>query len=295
MTRPMKSIFLAFLLLPLSLFAELKVAAAYPYIGELTEKIGGDHVSVNVLAPGSWDPHFVVPRPSLIAKLRRADALIINGGELEIGWLPALVDRANNANIRGNGRLELAQYMTLIQIPNQISRANGDIHPGGNPHFHLDPNNILIAASTIATFLSQRDPDHATDYAANLERFSKQWRGNMERWKQAMASAAGKKVVQYHNIFNYFLRAYNIQNIGNIEPLPGIPPSTKHTLQLIQNMKQEHPYCILHDVYHPVKTGEFIASKTGVPLKVMPHDVDADERATDLKHLFDTLVGTFAP
>jgi zinc/manganese transport system substrate-binding protein len=286
----MKKIILAALLLPFSLFADLKVAAAYPYIGELAEKIGGDHVDVTVLAPGSWDPHFVVPRPSLIAKLRSVDALIINGGELEIGWLPPLVSRANNAKIRGNGTLELTQHVTLIDVPTDVSRAGGDVHPGGNPHFHLDPHNILTAASAVSEFLSKKDPANAAAYAENLKRFTVAWTENLARWGTAMQTAKGRKVVQYHGIFDYFLRAYGIESIGTIEPLPGIPPSTRHTMELIGSIKAEHPCCILHDVYHPTKTAEFIASKTGIALHVVPHDVEATDEATDLVHLYDALV-----
>lgn len=286
----MKKIILAALLLPFTLLADLKVAAAYPYIGELAKKIGGDHVSVTVLAPGSWDPHFVVPRPSLIAKLRRADAMIINGGELEIGWLPPLVDRANNAKIRGNGTLELTRCVTLIDVPAEVSRAGGDVHPGGNPHFHLDPHNILAAASAVSEFLAQKDPSNAAAYAENLKQFTQTWKKNLERWNTAMQSAKGRRVVQYHGIFDYFLRAYGIESIGTIEPLPGIPPSTKHTMELIGMIKTEKPCCILHDVYHPTKTAEFIASKTDIALHVVPHDIEATDEATDLVHLYDALV-----
>lgn len=291
----MKKIIFAALLLPFSLMADLKIAAAYPYIGELAKRIGGGHVQVDVLASGAWDPHFVVPRPSLIARLRGVDVLIINGGELEIGWLPPLVERANNAAIRGNGTLELAGHVTLIDVPAQTSRAGGDVHPGGNPHFHLDPHNIPKAATAVAAFLAEKDPGNAAAYAENLKRFTQAWQTHLVRWDAAMRNAAGSKVLQYHGVFDYFLRAYNIRSIGTIEPLPGIPPSTKHTLELIGTIGDEHPRCILHDVYHPLKTAAFIAEKTGTPLRVVPHDVGATEAAETLEALYDALVEAVAP
>jgi zinc/manganese transport system substrate-binding protein len=286
----MKRILLAAMLLPLSLLAELKIAVAYPYIGAVTEEIGGEHVAVKVLAPGSWDPHFVVPRPSLIARLRTADGLIMNGGELEIGWLPALVKRANNAGIGGSGTLDLSRHVTLIEVPKTVSRAQGDVHPAGNPHFHLDPHNILPVASAIAAFLSEKDPANAAAYAQNLATFEAAWNKRLTAWDKAMETAKGKKVVQYHGIFNYFLRAYGIESVGTIEPLPGIPPSTKHTVALMKTIKAEGACCILHDVYHPTKTAEFIAAKTGIPVITLPHDIGALDSVTSLEAFYGFLV-----
>ncbi|MEA3372190.1 MAG: metal ABC transporter substrate-binding protein [Campylobacterota bacterium] len=286
----MKKIILALTLLPLTLLATIKVAVSYPYIGAITEKVGGKHVSIKVLAPGSWDPHFVVPRPSLIAKLRNADALIMNGGELEIGWLPALIKRANNSEITGDGTLDLSQHIQMIEVPKEVSRAGGDVHADGNPHFHLDPHNIVTIAEAVTAFLSQKDPDNAADFRQNLETFKTAWQANLAKWSSAMQSAKGKKVVQYHGIFNYFLHAYNIDSIGTIEPLPGIAPSSRHTMELIGIMKEQKPCCILHDVYHPTKTGQFIAKKSGIPLIVVPHDIGALDNTESLEALFEHLV-----
>ena len=286
----MKTIIFALALLPLSLLADLKVAVAYPYIGAVTQKVGGEHVTVKVLAPGSWDPHFVVPRPSLIAKLRTADALIKNGGELEIGWLPALVSRANNSKITLSGTLDLSRHIDMIEISKEVSRAGGDVHPDGNPHFHLDPNNMLPIASAIAGFLSLKDPENAGTYAANLAAFKTAWENNLAKWSEAMKAAKGTKVVQYHGVFNYFLRAYALVSVGTIEPLPGIAPSMKHTMKLIDTIKAENVCCILHDVYHPAKTAEFISGKTAVPVIILPHDIGALDSVTSLETFYDYLI-----
>jgi zinc/manganese transport system substrate-binding protein len=286
----MKNILILFLL-PLSLFAHLNIAVSYPYIGAITKAIGSDHVNTIVLAQGNWDPHFIIPRPSLISKLRSADALIMNGGQLEIGWLPPLIKRANNPKVTADARtfLNLSQQLELIQKPSSVDRAQGDVHPEGNPHFHLDPKNILILAHSISAFMRRIDSEHEQIYAANLERFEQEWRGHLARWEKRMAPKKGMKVIQFHDNLAYFNQAYGLQTIGTIEPLPGIPPSSRHTMELIELIGAEKPCCIFHDVYHSTKTAEYISTKTGIPVVLMPHDIDALESIDSLVGLFDHL------
>ncbi len=287
----MKKILLLFIL-PLSIYAHLNIAVSYPFIGALTKEIGGEHVDTIVLAKGNWDPHFVVPRPSLIAKLRSADALIMNGAQLEIGWLPPLIRRAGNSKVQPASPtfLNLSHTVTLINKPADVDRSQGDVHPDGNPHFHLDPYIILELAHHITGFLSRIDAEHSDIYTTNLATFEKQWNQHLERWKVQMASKKGMKVVQFHDNLAYFNKAYGLKNIGTIEPLPGIPPSPKHTLKLIDLMKREQPSCILHDVYHSTKTAEYISDKTGVEIILMPHDIGALDSIETLSGLFDHLV-----
>jgi len=290
-------IFLFFLLLPLSLLAHLNIAVSYPYIGAITKSIGKDHVKTVVLAQGNWDPHFVVPRPSLISKLRRADALIMNGGQLEIGWLPPLIKRANNRNVIPSAStfLNLSHQLELINKPTSVDRAKGDIHPDGNPHFHLDPNNILILARSITAFLSNMDREHKTIYETNLHDFEQDWQKHMKEWEAKMASKKGMKVIQFHDNLAYFNKAYGLKTIGTIEPLPGIPPSSRHTMELIGLIKEERPCCILHDVYHSTKTAEYIGAKTGLKIILMPHDIGALESVDSLVALFDHLTSAVQP
>jgi zinc/manganese transport system substrate-binding protein len=279
------------LLLPLSLFAQLKVAVSYPYIGALVDEIGAAHVEVTVLAKGNWDPHFVVPRPSLIAKLRRSDALIMNGAQLEIGWLPPLIRRASNRAVVPNSSsfLNLSHQVELIQKPQSVDRSQGDVHPDGNPHFHLDPNMIVTLAQSITDFLARLDPGHKQSYEDNLSRFLKEWKAHLKRWDETMKDKKGMKVIQFHDNLAYFIQAYGLKTMGTIEPLPGIPPSSRHTLELINLIKQENICCVLHDVYHSTKTAEFIRAKTGVKLIIMPHDIDALSSIKSLIGLFDHL------
>lgn len=272
-------------------YAKLTVTVSYPYIAALTKNIGGEDITIHTLAQGNWDPHFVVPKPSLIGKLRNADLLILNGAELEIGWLPPLLERSSNQKInQSHNQLDLSKTIALIEKPANISRSNGDVHADGNPHFHLNPHNIPYLADAIAQFLTQKDPNNAPIYQKNLMQFKSQWSTHLKRWDASMVPLRGKEVIQYHPVFNYFTRAYGIKTIGTIEPLAGIPPSSAHTMELITLMKDKKPYCIMHDVYHPTKTGEFIANKTGVKLIVLPHDVGSTSSATDLVSFFDSLI-----
>lgn len=286
----MRLMFLIFFFI-LNAQAKLIVTVSYPYIGSLAKTIGGDAVQVETLAQGKWDPHFISPKPSLIAKMRNADLLIINGADLEIGWLPPLLEHANNSRINQPiNQLDLSKTVTLMDVPKDISRARGDVHADGNPHFHINPHNIPLLAEAITLFLTQKDPANGQEYRKNLTMFKQQWNTHLKRWDARMAGLRGKEVVQYHPVFNYFIRTYGLKTIGTIEPLAGIPPSSSHTMELIALMKEKKPYCIMHDVYHPATTGEFIAQKSGVKLSLLPHDVGATPNASDLVALFETLI-----
>ena len=287
----MKKIFTLLALLPLSLLAHLNIAVSYPYIGALTKTIGGDHVTVTVLAKGNWDPHFIIPRPSLISKMRNADGLIMNGGQLEIGWLPPIVKRAGNPKTMPNTKtfLNLSHHAKLINKPKSVDRKHGDIHPDGNPHFHLSPKNILILAKAIEKYFNNIDQEHKDIYKKNYAKFSKTWKQKMLLWKKKMKDKRGLKVIQFHDNLAYFNREYGLNNIGTIEPLPGIPPSSRHTIKMIDLIKKEKPCCILHDVYHSTKTADFISQKTGIKVILMPHDIQSLENIDNLSALFNHL------
>ena len=287
----MKKLLIFITLLPLTLLAHLNIAVSYPYIGALTKTVGGEHITTTVLAKGNWDPHFIIPRPSLITKVRNADALIINGGQLEIGWLPPLINRAGNPKTSPSSAsfLNLSHHIELINKPSEVDRADGDIHPDGNPHFHLSPQNILFLAQTIKKFLISIDKEHHEIYEKNYADFSKMWSQKMSEWSQKMSDKNGLKVIQFHDNLAYFNKAYGLINIGTIEPLPGIPPSSRHVIETIELIKKESPCCILHDVYHSTKTADFIALKTGIKIVIMPHDIGALENIDDLSSLFDYL------
>ena len=286
----MKKIILLTVLLTTLVFAQLNVDTTYSTLGAVAKKIGGDNVKVVVLGSPKYDPHFIVPKPSLLSKLRRADLLIINGGGLELGWLPPLLRNANNAKIRNGakGFLDMSHFVPMIDVPTSVSRAFGDVHAQGNPHYSTDPHNVLIMAEAIAKKLSQIDPAHEAQYQKNLADFTKEWQAYLTKYDANMQMCQTKKVVQYHELFNYFLKRYNIKSYGNIEPLPGIAPSSRHTLALIQIMRENGVKTILQDVYHERKTAKFIADKTDARVAVIPHDVGAEGSQT-LQEFYNTI------
>ncbi len=273
--------------------AKLKVVATYNYIADLVKKIGGDEVKVIALAKGYKDPHFVTPRPSFIAKMRQADLLIMNGGQLEIGWLPPIIRKANNPKINtgSKGLLDLFGFIEACDVPAEVSRAQGDVHPDGNPHYHLNPENILKISEAIKDKLIEADSLHADVYKVKFEKFASEWKVKMAEWKKELEPFKGKNVVQYHKNFCYFLYWAEINKLGTLEPVPGIPPTTRHILEMIDIIKNKGAEFIIHDVYHMKKPSRFVSNKTGVKLVILPHDIGAVNEATDIFSLFEEIVG----
>jgi len=287
----MKKLLLLTLLLHTAVFASLRVEATYATLGAVAQKVGGDLVHVHVLGSPKYDPHFIVPKPSLLSKLRRADLLIINGGGLELGWLPPLIRSANNANIQNGakGFLDISHYIPMIDIPTSVSRGFGDVHAQGNPHYSTDPHLIPLMAKAIEAKFVELDSDNAAYYKVNLDNFLQEWDKYLLSFDANMLTCKDKKVIEYHELFNYFLKRYDFQSFGNIEPLPGIAPSSKHTIEIINTIKKNNVKIILQDVYHEERTAKFIAEKTDAHVIVIPHDVQAIKSADTLEHFYDTI------
>lgn len=287
----MKKLLLTTLILTSSILAQVNVATTYTYLGEVTKRVGGDLVKVDVLANPKLDPHFITPKPSLIGKLRDKDLLIINGGQLEIGWLPPLLKRANNNKINTgqSGFLDVSGAIKLIDKPKSVSRAYGDVHPEGNPHFAIDIHNITPIAKLISIKLSLLDPSNKATYSKNYQTFASQMKSLMQKLNNKTKSCKDKKIVQYHELFNYPIHAYRVKSVGTIEPLPGITPSSKHTLMLINTIKQQNIKTILQDVYHEKKTAKFIADQTGAKVQILPHDVGAINGANTIESFYQMI------
>ncbi|MFK5938927.1 MAG: zinc ABC transporter substrate-binding protein [Sulfurimonas sp.] len=278
----MKKILLLTVLLTSLAFASINVDTSYSTLGAVAKKIGGDNVKVTVLGSSKYDPHFIVPKPSLIAKLRRADLLIINGGGLELGWMPPLLRAAGNAKIQNGakGFLDMSHFVHMIDVPSSVSRAFGDVHAQGNPHYSSDPHVVLVMAKTIAQKLVEIDSSHEKEYKENLVKFTKEWNLYLKKLDTKMLTCKSKKIVQYHELFNYFLKRYDFKSYGNIEPLPGISPSSKHTIELINTLRDNSIKIIMQDVYHERKTADFISQKTDAKVVIIPHDLGADGSKT---------------
>jgi zinc/manganese transport system substrate-binding protein len=268
------------------------VVTAYPYIGDLAQRIGGSNVTVFALARGDYNPHVIIPRPSFIAQIRKADLLIINGGELEIGWIPPLLRQGNNPAVQVGepGFLDLSHAVTLIDVPTSVSRELGDVHPEGNPHFCLDPENIPLLARAIKERLVQLDPGNTPDYEKRYREFTDLWAKKLAEWGEKMKPFANVRVMEYHKIFDYFLRRYKVAIAATVEPLPGIPPTSRQMEHLESLLAAAPARVILQDVYNPDDASRHLAERLKMKVIVLPHDVGSVPEADNIVSLFDTIV-----
>ena len=291
MRRLLPSVVLgALIALPAPAGAALKVITTTSDLASLAAEVGGDRISVESLARGYQDPHFVEAKPSFVFKLHGADLLIAVGRELEIGWLPPLITQARNAKVQpgGAGYLDASQTVRILDIPTgQITRAMGDVHPSGNPHYWLDPDNGKRMAKAIEGKLSAMDSANAAYYSQREADFERRLDAADARWKAAMAPYKGVKVVTYHRSWPNFVDHFGLDVIGYVEPKPGIPPSPSHTIDLIQEMKRQNVKIILVEPYFDLKTPNSIASNTGAQVVVLAPSVGAEKEITDYIKLFD--------
>ena len=272
---------------------KLKVVTTLSDLASLAETVGGDRVEALSLAKGYQDPHFVEPKPSFILKLHEADLLVVAGLELEIGYLPPLLDQARNDLIRPNGRgyLDASAGCEILEKPTEkVTRAMGDVHPAGNPHYWLDPQNGRVIARAVAAKLAALDPAGADAYRKNLAAFEARLTEGEARWAKAMAPHAGTKVVTYHRSWPNFAKAFGLDVVGYLEPKPGIPPTPQHKLEIVNLMAAQKVPLILMEVYFDEKDPNFVASKTGAKVVVLPPSVGGVPEAKDYVALFDTNV-----
>jgi zinc/manganese transport system substrate-binding protein len=283
--------------LPLVALAKLNVVATLPDLGALAQEIGGDHVQVTSLASGMEDPHFVDPKPSFIRVLNRADVLIEGGAELEMGWLPPLVNNARNPKILGNapGHVLAASSARLIEVPsNAVDRSQGDVHRLGNPHFLLDPENAKRVAALIASSFGTLDPSGAGDYQANLKKFQERVDGKLAEWTAQLAPYRGTKVLTYHKSFDYLLERFGLVLVGTIEPKPGIEPSPSHINALVPLAKQSGVKLVILEPNRPRRTPQRVAESVGAKVVIVPLMVGGDPRARDYFAWYDDVVARLA-
>jgi len=270
--------------------AAVNVVATTEDLADLTRQVGGDRVKVEAIARGYQDPHFVEAKPSFILKLAKADLLVAVGRELEVGWLPPLVQQSRNAKIQpgADGYLDASLTVRILEIPTgQITRAMGDVHPLGNPHYWLDPGNGRHIAKAIADKLSRMAPADAAYFATRYADFDRRLAEAEKRWDALMAPYKGLKVVTYHRSWPNFVDRFGLDVIGYVEPRPGIPPSPGHTLDLIAEMKRQGVKILIVEPYFDLKTPNSIARETGARVLVLPPSVGGDKDITDFIALFD--------
>ncbi len=273
---------------------KLNVITATTDIAALAQEVGGDHISVESIAKGYQDPHFVEAKPSFLLKLRQADLLIVVGLQLEIGWLPPLITQSGNARVQvgANGYLDASQFAEIQDIPTgTVTRAMGDVHPLGNPHYWLDPDNGRRIAKGIATKLSELDPPSASYFQERYQDFDKRLSAAEQQWDAEMKPFHGRKVVTYHNSFPNFAKHFGLNVIGYVEPRPGIPPTPSHTIELIGLMKRENCKIILVEPYFDLKTPNSIARETGGKVVQYLPSVGGEKDVTDYFKLFDYDIG----
>jgi zinc/manganese transport system substrate-binding protein len=277
--------------------AALKVVTTTSDLGALAKEVGGDKVQVDSFAKGYQDPHFVEPKPSFILLANKADLLIVVGRELEIGWLPPIITSSRNAKIQvgAAGYLDASNNVKILEIPTgQITRAMGDVHPAGNPHYWLDPGNGRKIAAAIRDKFSELSPADKAYFAQRYSDFDKRLADAEKRWDAAMAPYKGTKIVTYHRSWPNFVDRFGLDTIGYVEPKPGIPPSPSHTLELIDEMKRQNTKVILVEPYFDLKTPQSIANQTGGKVLVLAPSVGGTKEATDYITLFDYNVNTLA-
>jgi len=270
--------------------SKLNVVAATEDLASIGREIGGDRISIEAIARGYQDPHFVEAKPSFILKLQRADLLVVVGRELEIGWLPPLITQSRNSKIQpgAEGYLDASLQAEILEIPTgQITRAMGDVHPLGNPHYWLDPENGKRIAKEIADKLSELRPNDRAYFQQQLANFTSRLNDGEKRWLAMMAPYKGTKMVTYHRSFPNFAKRFGLDIVGYVEPRPGIPPTPQHTLDLINEMKRQNVKLVLVEPYFDLKTPNSIGRETGAEVLVMPPSVGGVKEVTDYFKLFD--------
>ena len=278
------------LLAPLAQAKKLNVVTSTTDLAALAQEVGGDRIAVDSIAKGYQDPHFVEAKPSFLLTLRHADLLVTVGLELEIGWLPPLITQCGNPRIQPSspGYLDASQFAEILEIPHgQITRAMGDVHPQGNPHYWLDPDNGRRIAKGIANKLAQVDPENAAYFQQRFQDFDKRLTAAEQKWDAEMRPYAGRKVVSYHNSWPNFAHHFHLNVVGYVEPRPGIPPTPGHTLDLIKEMRSGNVKIIMVEPYFDLKTPNSIARETGGKVLVMCPSVGGEKGVTDYFKLFD--------
>lgn len=269
--------------------AALNIFACTPEWGSLAQELGGEKASVHIATSALQDAHRVEARPSLIAHARRADLVVCTGADLEAGWLPLVLAQSGNPKIQAGqpGYFEAAAAARLIEIPERLDRAMGDVHAAGNPHMHLDPQNVARVARALATRMSDLDKQHASYYVGRELAFQARWRDATARWEREAAPLKGLRLVVYHRDLSYLIAWLGMQAVGSLEPRPGLPPSAAHLAGLLASLKQSPAKVVVRSAYSDPRAADWLARHAGVPSIVLPYTVGGTERARDLFGLYE--------
>lgn len=272
--------------------AELSVFACEPERKSLVEELGREYVDVYSATTGMQDPHYVEARPSLIARARTADMIVCTGAELEIGWLPVLQRRSGNPLIQGDSERVFfaAEFVERLEIPDSIDRSQGDVHASGNPHVHLDPRRVGRIAAALTERLQAIDPPHAAAYAQYLKDFDARWRAAIERWQARTDFARGTRVITHHRAWSYLFDWLDWHSVGELEPLPGVPPTTKHLAELVDSSVMDKPALIVLATYQDPRGANWLSERTDIPIVLLPSTIGGSEDSQDLFSLFEVII-----
>lgn len=290
----MKKIFITFLLsfvFATPVFAEINIVATLPWIGNLAHEIGKDKISITVLVKPNQDPHYVEAKPSMIRTTSKADVIMYNGLDLEVGYLPLIIRSSRNARIQPGqkGNVDCSQYINPIdKARTDIDRSMGDVHPLGNPHYHFSPGNVLKVAEGMAVAFAELDQANADFYRVNFEAFAAKLREKQKQWNTLPIK--GKRFIAYHKMFEYLAADFGFRIIGYVEPKPGIPPSAAHIERLVEDMKKSKPDGILTSGVYGKKEAEALSTKTGVRVLLLPNDVGAAKGTDDWFAFMDAVL-----
>ena len=292
MTKVFLSLSALILLFPSIAMAEIKVVATLPTLGAIARAIGGEDVKVETLATPTEDPHYVDPRPDYVLKLSRADLLVYNGMELEIGWLPALQKNARNTKVldNGPGAFDASRYITPIDVPTtKVDRSQGDIHAQGNPHYIYALPEIILVASALADKYSQIDPEHPENYKQRLAQFKSTAQNKDPVYKKRFSEQSSRQIITYHESMGYLNKWIKLEQIGTIEPKPGVAPSPSHVAQLVGKLKNTQVTAIIQETYQPKATSEKIAKLLNIKvIAIEPGSKDNEDYFVYLDRMIDS-------
>lgn len=272
--------------------AALKVLACEPEWGALASELGGELVNVYDATNALQDPHHVEARPSLIARARSADLVICTGAELEVGWLPILLRQSGNSAIQPGkpGYFEAAALVRKLEIPARLDRAEGDVHPGGNPHIQLNPHNIALVADALGKRLAEVDSTHAAQYQQRSQNFIQRWQSATRRWEAQAAPLKGVAIVVQHRGFPYLSDWLGLKEIAALEPKPGVEPSGSHLNEVLEQLKHQPARMVIRAAYNSERPSRWINEHAGIPAVLLPFTVGGTEQAKDLFGLFDDTI-----
>jgi zinc/manganese transport system substrate-binding protein len=283
---------LMFALAAIPAAAALNVFACEPEWGALTKELMGDKGNVYVATTALQDPHRIEARPSLIARARNADLLVCTGAELEIGWLPLVQSQSGNSRIQSGapGHFEAAKQIVLVDVPQRLDRALGDVHPQGNPHIHLDPRNIARVAAALSERMAELDNGESATYRARAKDFLARWREASARWEKEAAPLKGVSVVVYHRDLTYLINWLGMREAGALEPKPGIPPSTAHLTELVAQLAKSPAKAVIRSSYNDPRPAEWLSEHAKIPIVQLAFTVGGTDKAKDLFGLYDDTI-----